>query len=162
MIIRKAILKDAKKIADIYNQGIEERIATLETTTRTAEERRKWLKEKDFRHPVFVAVDNSEVVGWASLNVFNQREAYKFVGDISVYVDKSMRGKGIGKLLLQTLEKEARKLKYHKLVIAGFPFNIPAISLYTKIGFQEIGIYKEQGILDGKWVDVILMEKILS
>jgi len=162
MIIRKATLKDAKRIAEIYNQGISEHIATLETTLRDTKEREEWLSQRDSRHPVFVAEYRSSVVGWASINVFNTREVYKYVGDISVYIDKNMRGKGIGKLLLQTLEKKAKQLKFHKLVIAGFPFNTPAVALYTKVGYKKVGIYEEQGLLDGEWVDVLLMEKILA
>ncbi len=160
--IRLATMDDAARIAEIYNQGIEDRQATLETESRTAEERRAWLAAHDERHPVLVAVDGAEICGWASLNQFNARAAYQHVSDISVYIAREWRGRGIGIQLLQELEKHARRLGYHKLVLAGLAMNEAAVRLYTRSGFQHVGVYHEQGMLDGRWVDVILMEKLLA
>ncbi len=101
-------------------------------------------------------------VGWASLNVFNPREAYRFVADISVYVERGWRGKGVGRVLLDTLTDLGRTHGYHKLVLSAFPGNAAGIALYTRSGFRPVGIYREQGQLDGKWVDTIVMEKLLS
>jgi L-amino acid N-acyltransferase YncA len=88
-------------------------------------------------------------VGWGSLNQFNPRRAYDYVADLSVYVERTWRGKGVGGVLLHALTVRATQLGYHKLV------------LYEKYGFRTVGIYKEQGLLDGKWVDTIIMERIL-
>jgi phosphinothricin acetyltransferase len=162
LTIREATLADAAEIARIYNQGIEDH-ATLETAPRSVDERRQWLAARGQRHPVIVAVANQtkEVVGWASLNQFNPRAAYDNVADISVYVAREARGKGVGGALLPELEENARRMDYHKMVLAGFPWNTPGMRLYERCGFQTVGIYREQGLLAGKWVDVILMEKIL-
>ncbi len=160
--MRLATVADAARIAEIYNQGIEDRQATLETESRTAEERRAWLTAHDERHPVLVAVDDAEVCGWASLNQFNVRAAYQHVSEISVYVAREWRGRGVGIRLLQELENHARRLGYHKLVLAGLAFNEAAVRLYVRSGFQHVGVYHEQGMLDGRWVDVMLMEKLLA
>ena len=103
---------DAAAICQIYNQGIEDRLATLETELRTADERRQWLKARSPRHPVIVAERAEPTtasnrpptalrdhappapIAWASLNVFNARDAYRFVADISVYVG-AVAGTGI-------------------------------------------------------------------
>jgi phosphinothricin acetyltransferase len=160
--IREATHEDAVAIAHIYNQGIEDRSATLETRLRTPEERAEWLAARGNRHPVIVAVDGSgKVVGWGSLNPFNPRPAYNNVVDFSVYVAREQRGQGIGDALLGALETRARALGYHKMVLAAFPTNAPGMRLYERHGFQTIGIYHEQGLLDDQWVDVIVMEKIL-
>ena len=159
--IRDAIRDDAAAIARIYNQGIDERIATLETATRTALERAQWLALRTTRHPVLVAEDGTELVGWSSLNQFNSRAAYDHVADISVYVDRGRRGQGVGKALLEELANRARALGYHKLVLSAFPYNLLGRKLYERCGFREVGIYREQGMLDGKWVDVLLMERLL-
>jgi L-amino acid N-acyltransferase YncA len=161
--VRAATLDDADAIARIYNQGIDDQ-ATLETAHRTPEERRQWLSARGPRHPVIVAVEAStdEIVGWASLNQFNPRAAYDNVADISVYVARECRGRGVGSRLLPALEDHARRIGYHKLVLAGFPWNTPGMRLYEHIGFKTVGVYHEQGLLEGKWVDVILMEKILN
>jgi L-amino acid N-acyltransferase YncA len=160
--IREATREDAAAIAHIYNQGIEDRSATLETQLRTPEERTEWLATRGSRHPVLVAVDGSgTVVGWGSLNSFNPRPAYDHVVDFSVYVAREQRGRGIGDALLNALEVRARALGYHKMVLAALPTNAPGMRLYERHGFQTVGIYHEQGMIDDQWVDVIVMEKIL-
>lgn len=158
---RDAGLDDAAVIARIYNQGIEDR-ATLETQARSAEERREWLAARGERHPVLVALIGGEVCGWASLNRFNPRAAYDHVADISVYVAREWRGHGIGGALMRALEERARVIGYHKLVLAAFPFSESAMRLYARQSFRTVGVYREQGMLDGRWVDVILMEKLLA
>jgi L-amino acid N-acyltransferase YncA len=160
--VRAASAADAEAICRIYNQGIEDRVATLETELRTPEERREWLAARSARHPVIVADAGGQVVGWASLNVFNPRAAYRFVADISVYVDRAARGKGVGNALLPRLIELGRGHGFHKLVLSAFPTNAGGMALYTKHGFRTVGIYREQGLLDGKWVDTIIMERLLS
>ena len=125
--VRDARADDAEAIARIYNQGIEDRVATLETALRTPEERRDWLAARSPRHPVLVATDGvNQVLGWASLNQFNPRPAYDHVADFSVYVAREARGKGVGVALLEALEARARQIGFHKLVLAAFPTNSPA------------------------------------
>ena len=163
MQVRDARPEDAAAIARIYNQGIEDRVATLETQLRTPEERAAWMAARGPRHPVLVAVDDAgEVVGWGSLNQFNPRAAYDHVADFSVYVAREHRGRGIGRLLVQALEERARAIGFHKMVLAAFPYNEAGMRLYERHGFRTVGVYHEQGMLDGKWVDVIVMEKILA
>ena len=162
MEICDATLTDAAAIARIYNEGIEDRVATLETTLRTTEERAAWLSNRTTRQPVLVASDGGEVVGWASLNSFNPRPAYDHVADFSVYVPRERRGSGVGGWLLQALDERARHLGYHKLVLAAFPWNAGGMRLYAKHGFRVVGTYQEHGLLDGRWVDVIVMEKLLD
>ena len=159
--IRPATPDDAAAICTIYNQGIEDRIATLETEPRTPEERRQWMGARAARHPVVVAATGGQVVGWGSLNAFNPRPAYDNVVDLSVYVERGWRGRGVGRALLQHLLPLARTLGYHKMVLATFPFNEAGVALYQKVGFRPVGVYREQGRLDGRWVDVLIMERLL-
>ena len=158
--IRPAADADADAISSIYNEGIADH-ATLETEPRTADERRRWLAGHDARHPVVVAEYDGVVVGWASLNVFNARDAYRHVADISVYVARASRGRGAGTTLLARLIELGREIGFHKLVLAGFPHNAASVALYRRLGFREVGVYREQGLLDGRWVDVLLMERLL-
>ncbi len=163
MRLREATHEDAEAIARIYNQGIEDRVATLETGLRTSEERAEWLAARGPRHPVFVAQDDrGTVLGWASLNAFSPRPAYDRVADFSLYVGREQRGRGIGGALLGALEERARALGYHKLVLAAFPTNLPGMRLYERHGFSTVGVYREHGMLDGRWIDVIVMERILG
>lgn len=160
--VRAAAERDVPAITRIYNAGIEDRLATLETEPRDEAERAAWLAARSERHPVLVAVDErDEALAWGSLNSFNPRPAYRHVADFSIYVDRGVRGRGVGSALLAALIDAARGLGYHKLVLAGFPFNEAGVALYRKFGFREVGVYREQGVLDGRWVDVILMERLL-
>ena len=163
--VRLAIEADAATICRIYNQGIEDRLATLETELRTPDERRQWLRARSPRHPVIVAERAEPApappIAWGSLNVFNPREAYRFVADISVYVERPWRGKGVGRVVLGRLVELGREHGFHKLVLSAFPFNPGGMALYEKLGFRTVGVYREQGALDGKWVDTIVMEKLL-
>ena len=161
LTVRDARADDAAAIAVIYNQGIADRIATLETEERTPEERVAWLAARGPRHPVLVAERDRMVVGCGSLNPFNPRKAYDYVADFSVYVERAWRGKGVGSALLRALIARAQQLGYHKMVLSAFPWNALGMALYQKHGFRTVGIYKEQGLLDGQWVDTIIMEKIL-
>ena len=153
---------DAEAICRIYNQGIQDRVATLETEERTPEERAQWLGTRGPRHPVLVAEGDGGLLGWASLNVFNARHAYEHVTDLSLYVERDARGRGVGRQLLEALVARAIELGYHKLVLAAFPWNEAGMRAYARAGFREVGIYREQGRLDGRWVDTIVMEKILE
>jgi L-amino acid N-acyltransferase YncA len=159
--VRLATAADAEAICRIYNQGIEDRVATLETELRTPEERRRWLAERDPRYPVIVAEADGQPVGWGSLNLFNPRAAYRFVADFSIYVERAWRGRGVGRSMLETLLELARQHGFHKLVLSAFPFNAGGMALYQTLGFRTVGIYREQGMLDGRWVDTIVMEKLL-
>lgn len=177
--VRPATEADAAAICLIYNQGIEDRLATLETELRTPDERRQWLRARSPRHPVIVAERAEPAtasnrpptpvpdqaaptpMGWGSLNVFNAREAYRHVADISVYVERQWRGKGVGRVVLARLVELGREHGFHKLVLSAFPFNQAGVALYERLGFRTVGIYKEQGLLDGTWVDTIIMERLL-
>jgi L-amino acid N-acyltransferase YncA/DNA-binding transcriptional ArsR family regulator len=161
--IRGATIEDAAAIAEIYNQGIEDRCATLETQLRSPQERREWLAARGPRHPVVIAVDGAgSPLGWGSLNPFNPRPAYDHVVDFSLYVAREHRGRGVGDALLAAIEERARECGYHKMVLAAFPTNVPGMRLYERHAFSTVGIYHEQGLLDDRWVDVIVMEKILN
>ena len=160
--IRDATQADVDAICAIHNQGIADRVATLDTTVRAPEDTRAWLTERGPRHPVLVAAREGTVVGWASLNRFNARPAYDFVADFSVYVERASRGRGIGRQLLDALIARARTLGFHKMVLAAMAFNDAGLALYARAGFTRVGVYREQGQLDGRWVDVVIMERLLD
>jgi phosphinothricin acetyltransferase len=160
--VRAASAADADAICAIHNQGILDRVATLDVTTRTPDGVREWLAARDSRHPVIVASIGGAVVGWASLNRFNPRPAYDHVADFSVYIERDWRGKGMGRQLLDRLIELAREIGFHKMVLSALAFNQAGIALYTRAGFSAVGVYREQGQLDGEWVDTLIMEKLLQ
>jgi phosphinothricin acetyltransferase len=160
--VREAGWADVPAILDIHNQGIEDRVATLDTEPHTLEQRRAWFERHGPRHPVIVAEADGAVVGWSSLNEFNPRPAYRFVADLSVYIRREWRGRGVGSRLLGAIIERGAALGYHKIVLSAFPFNPAGMRLYERFGFRTVGIYKEMGLVGGKWTDTIVMEKILE
>jgi len=159
--IRAARFADLPMIQDIHNQGIADRVATLDTAPRTMADTRLWFYRHGPRHPVLVAEAGGSIAGWASLNTFNPRPAYQYVADLSIYLARPWRGKGLGTRLLPALMPLARELGYHKIVLSAFPTNAAGMRLYARQGFTTVGIYKEMGLVDGRWVDTVLMEKLL-
>lgn len=93
--------------------------------------------------------------------MFNARRCYDHVADFSVYVARDRRGHGLGRAMLSHLIGAARSLGFHKLVLSTFPFNTAGAALYERMGFGRVGVYREQGQLDGRWVDILIMEKLL-
>lgn len=162
VIIRLAGESDISSILDIYNQGIEDRIATLESDVKDYAYMKDWFDRHQGRYAVVVAEQEGKVAGWASLNPYSNRCAYNGVADLSVYIARDYRGKGIGKKLLTEIESLASAHEFHKIVLFTFPFNQLGQGLYRKMGYREVGVFHNQGILDGKFVDVMGMEKILG
>lgn len=161
IIIRGASLDDAAKIADIYTQGILERIATFETTPRTEEDIRSKLQTDSERHPTIIAELEGEVVGWASISLYRPRECYAGIGEFSFYIDQNARGRGVGQTLLKALIDEAESLGYWKLLSRIFPFNHASLKACQKQGFREVGTYKNHAKLDDEWLDVVIVERLI-
>ncbi|MBY9079327.1 N-acetyltransferase [Paenibacillus sp. HN-1] len=160
--IRSAKIEDLESILQIYNQGIEDRIATLETDPKDQVYIQQWFEGHQGRHAVLVAEADHQVVGWASLNPYSHRCAYQGVADLSIYIHRDYRGQGIGSALLPALEEEAARGDFYKIVLFTFPFNQKGQGLYRKLGYREVGVFKDQGILDGERIDVMIMEKVFN
>jgi L-amino acid N-acyltransferase YncA len=122
---------------------------------------RNWFLSHTERYTVLVAEENGRITGWASINPYSMRCAYNGVGDLSIYIDREYRGKGIGMSLLQEIERVGKENQFYKFVLFTFPFNNLGQSLYRKSGYREVGVFKNQGVLDGEFVDVMAMEKLL-
>lgn len=164
--IRPAMPEDAAAIAEIYNQGIRERIATFETEERTPAERRQWIANHDAAHPVVVATlpgtDGTEtVVGWASTDSYRPRACYAGIAEFSVYVHAAYRGQGIGVPLLEGLLAASERVGLWKLVSRVFVENRASRSLLRRVGFREVGIYEKHGKLDGVWRDCVIVERLI-
>jgi L-amino acid N-acyltransferase YncA len=161
IVIRKATEMDIGAIQIIYNEGIEDRIATLETETKNYSYMKDWFDKHNERYQVIVAEEEDRILGWASLNPYNNRAAYLGVADLSLYISRDSRGKGIGGKLLEAIQTIAKENEFHKIILFTFPFNQLGQGLYRNKGYREVGVYKNQGILDGQYVDVMAMEKLL-
>jgi len=158
MTARPATPADAEAIAQIYNQGIEDRVATFETRLRTAADIEKWF---DGAHPVLVVEEAGEVIAFGATSSYRPRECYAGIAECSVYVARNARGRAAGKVVLLALFDAARAAGLHKLVSCVFPENERSLRLIGSLGFREVGIYYRHGQLDGIWRDVVIVEKLL-
>ena len=157
--VRAATVADAGAIAAIYNQGIDGRQATFETRHRTAREIEIWF---DGRHPVVVVEQGGVVIAFASTSTYRPRECYAGIAEFSVYVARSARRRGAGRLAMQGLIAAAQAAGYWKLVSRIFVENSASRALMASLGFREVGIYEKHGRLNGLWHDVVIVERLIE
>jgi L-amino acid N-acyltransferase YncA len=158
MTARVGAPADSTAIARIYNQGIEDRIATFETRLRTADEIERWF---DGRHPIIVVEEGSEIIAFAGTSTYRPRECYSGIAEVSAYVAREWRRQGAGRLAMTALFDAARAAGFHKLVSRVFPENLASLKMIVGLGFREVGVYRRHGELDGVWRDVVVVEKLL-
>ena len=158
--IRLASPSDAAAIAAIYNQGIAGRGATFETAPRSVADIEGWLQNAD-QYPTVVVEHAGAVVGWANLSAYRPRACYAGIAEFSIYVDSQAQGHGLGRRLLDALVGTARERGYWKLVSRIFPFNTASLALCRRCGFREVGVYEKHGRLDGQWLDVVIVERVI-
>ena len=159
MHARSATPGDAAAIAAIYNQGIEDRVATFETRPRRAEDVRSWFEGG---HPVVVVEEGGEVVAFAATFSYRPRDCYAGIAETSVYVARAARGRGAGHLALATLIQAATRAGFWKLVSRIFPENHASLALVRSLGFREVGIYQRHAQLDRVWRDVVIVERLIE
>jgi L-amino acid N-acyltransferase YncA len=158
MRARIASPDDAAAMAEIYNQGIEDRLATFETRLRSAADVRGWF---DGAHPIVVVEDGVRVVAFASTSTYRPRECYAGIAEFSVYVAREARGRGAGRAAMDALIREAERAGFWKLVSRVFAENTASLRLLRSMGFREVGTYEKHARLDGVWRDVVIVERMI-
>lgn len=156
---RAAALSDADAITRIYNQGIADRTATFETRPRSSDEIGRWF---DGRHPIVVVEEAGAVVAFAAASQWRARECYRGIAELAVYVAREHRGRGAGRLALDELARAAEGAGFWKLLAATFATNDASRALLRGAGFREIGVFEKQAVLEGRWIDVVLLERLLG
>lgn len=156
---RPAAPADAEAISRIYNEGIADRLGTFETRPRTADEIRAWL---DGHHPIVVIEDASgAIVAFAATSLYRPRDCYAGIAEFSVYVARDRRGHGAGRAAMEALVAAAREAGFWKLVSRVFVENAPSRRLLRSLGFREVGVYEKHARLDGRWRDVVIVERLI-
>ncbi len=155
METRLAAASDAPAICAIYNEGIEDRVATFETHPRSPEEIRAWF---DGVHPIVLVEEDGHVIAFAASSAFRARACFAGIADFAVYVARRARGRGAGRLALRRLVEEARAAGFWKLVGAALSENAASRAMLRAVGFREVGVYLHHAQLDGAWRDVAIFE----
>jgi len=155
---RPATLADAPAMVHIYNQGIEDRLATFETRLRSAADIENWFDDK---HPLVVVEVEGEVIAFASTSIYRPRECYAGIAEFSVYVAREARGRGAARLAMEALLRAAEAAGFWKLVSRVFVENTASRALLRARGFREVGVYEKHARLDGVWRDVVIVERLI-
>lgn len=163
MTIRDATIKDLESIVKIYNSTIESRMVTADVEEVTVSSREKWFLDHspNFR-PIWVAEEKNIITGWLSFQSFYGRPAYNETVEISIYIHKDHRKKGLGEILLLKALNYCPVLNIRTVLGFIFGHNAPSINLFQKHGFKVWGNLPGVAKLDGIERDVLILGKKIN
>jgi L-amino acid N-acyltransferase YncA len=159
MSIRAATEADQQTILAIYNDAVVNTTATFDLEPRTLEEQQAWFAEHIPPYPAIVWAEEGEVLGWASIGPYASRPAYRFTGEVSVYVAPGARRRGIGEALLRELVALGGTHGLHLLLGRITEENEPSVRLAEKTGFVRAGLLEEVGFKFDRWLNVTIYQK---
>jgi phosphinothricin acetyltransferase len=159
--VRQARPDDAEALRAIYNVEVTDSTVTFDLVPRSVEDQQAWLASHSGAYPAIVAVAGGEVVGFASLSRYHARPAYATTVEDSVYVRRDRRGRGYGRVLLQELLVLAVGHGFHAVIARIVGGHEASIALHRTCGFRMVGIEQEVGRKFGRWLDVVVMQRLL-
>ena len=163
MEIRRATVEDAEAIRAIYNVEVQSSTVTFDIVPRSLQDQVEWLEKRSGAYAVLVATDDDgTVLGFASLSPFRERPAYSTTVEDSVYVDRARRGEGVAKALLSALVETATVHGFHAMIARIVGGHDASIALHERVGFEIVGTEREVGRKMGRWLDVVVMERLLG
>jgi L-amino acid N-acyltransferase len=163
LAVRPATYDDLPAILTIYNEAVLHTTASYDYYPTTLEARAAWFESHaQNRLPVFVAeLEPKQIVGWSALNSFRHADGYRCTAENSIYVAAEQRGRGIGKLLLAPLIEAGQQLELHSLIAGIDAANMASIRLHAAFGFEQVGYLKQVAFKFDRWLDLILMQRLL-
>lgn len=163
MKYRLASLEDSEAIRRIYNREVVGSTVTFDLVPRTPEDQLAWMDEHSGAHPAVVALDeDGTVCGFGSLSPYRPRPAYRTTVEDSVYVDPAYQGRGVGRGLLEELVGLAGSHGFHAIIARIVGGHEASIGLHRACGFERVGVEREVGRKFGKWLDVVLMQRLIG
>lgn len=160
---REAIYTDLNRIVEIYNSTIASRMVTADLEPVSVESRNNWFYEHNAKHrPLWIIEMEDKTVGWLSFQSFYGRPAYNATAEISIYLDSSVRGMGLGKTALDYAIKEAPSLGIKTLLGFIFSHNEPSLKLFRHFGFEEWANLPNIAQLDDTERGLIIMGKRIT
>lgn len=160
--MRLAEERDGEAIRAIYNLEVTTATVTFDLVPRDAAGQQRWLAARSGAHVALVAVgDDDEVAGFGSLSPYRSRPAYNTSVEDSVYVRRDRQGLGVGTLLLGSLLDAATASGFHAVMARVVGGHEASIGLHARSGFDVLGTEREVGRKFGRWLDVVIMQKLL-
>jgi phosphinothricin acetyltransferase len=160
--IRHAEERDAEAIRSIYNYEVEHETATFDLVPRSLEDQLEWQRARTGAFCVYVAELDGEVVGFGALSPYKERAAYRTSVEDSVYIRRDLGRQGIGRAMLSHLLEAAENGGFHAVMARITTLSEGSIALHEAVGFQLVGIERQIGRKFNKWLDVALMQCLLT
>lgn len=161
-MIRQMEFHDAEAVAAIYNEYVENSVATFDTEPVDEGDMGLWIFDIASSFPCFVYEEDDEILGYCYAQPWNERDAYRYTLETTVYVARGREGKGIGEALMRKLIEECRRDGYHALIACITEGNAASDALHVKLGFKRVAHFKEVGLKFERWLDVADYELLLS
>jgi L-amino acid N-acyltransferase len=159
--LRAAARADLPVINGIYNHYVLHSTATYQTVPSTEPEREEWFEAHGERHPVIVAEQHGEVIGWGSISKLHSRQAFANSVEDSIYLHHDHLGRGIGRTMLRELLRLAAEAGHHTVLGAISADQEPSIALHRGFGFEKVASLREVGFKFGRWLDLVWMQKMV-
>lgn len=174
--IRPVRPEDAPRLLEIYSYYIQDTAVTFEWDVPSAEDWLKRIEAITEKHPYFVCEvmkDKTDslkpfIVGYAYAHTFNERKAYDWTLETSIYIDKEFRGNGAGPALYEELEKKCREMGI-KSLLAKICYakkedeyiTHASVKFHKKHGYRKVGFLDKVGLKFDRWYDIVMMQKKL-
>ena len=159
--IRTATLNDCEVIASINNEHILKGESSMETELKTKADFVKLMKSFNERELIQCLEVNNEVIGWGIIKRYSDRPGYSAACETTIYLRSEQIRKGYGSKMKLSLIEKCKELGYHHLVAKIFATNKASIAYNQKLGYEIVGTQREIGNINGKWLDVTIMQLIL-
>jgi phosphinothricin acetyltransferase len=162
LVVRDATLADAGFIADLYNHYVRHGGATMDTVERSVGEQQLRLASMGSREVALVAELDGVLVGFCMLRAYSDRGGYAPTCETSTYLHPDARRRGVGSALKRTIIARARELNYHHLSARIMTTNVASIEYNLRLGYEIVGVQRQVGFRDGRWIDIAIMQLILD
>jgi phosphinothricin acetyltransferase len=156
-MIRLANINDLKSIVDIYNQTIQLKNVTADTTTITVESKVEWFNQFNDDRPIWVFEKDHKVIAWLSVRSFYGRPAYQHTVEVGLYIDENNRQKGLGSEMLLHALNECKRIGIKTILAFIFGNNQVSLHFFSKYGFIEYGKLPSVAEIEDEKIDLIIM-----
>jgi phosphinothricin acetyltransferase len=162
LLVRDGTLADAAVIAEIYNESILLADCTLAYHPIDPIVIEQHMRGFHERETYLVLEDDSYVVGWGAIKRYTERPGYRYCCETSVYLRRTLTGRGYGTRLKCAVIERCRQYGYHHLFAKAWKDNKASIKYNQKLGYEIVGTQREIGYINGRWIDVVIMQLILD
>ncbi len=165
--VRDAVPGDVAETTRIYNALLASTTIEWTEDPHTEADRLRWQEQQQTAgHPVLVAESaTGSIAGWGSYAEFRDNErwpGYRFTVEHSIHVDEPYWGRGVGRILVESLADRARRAGIHVMVAGIDGDNVESIRFHDRLGFEKVGHLREIGFKHGRWLDLVFMQRVLA